>query len=135
MNIAWKECWLEQLLRKTNNLEDSKKIRVFFIESILTNETDSRLIEVFQLMKNDEWEESSRKSYMIWDVHYKFLKTNRKFNDPLELAETIYKASRLDAPLCLAIMVNDSNKKNQVEKNELYDKLIAFVAGLQNKNS
>ncbi len=135
MNIAWKECWLEQLLRKINNLEDSKKIRVFFIESILTNETDSRLIEVFQLMKNDEWEESSRKSYMIWDVHYKFLKTNRKFNDPLELAETIYKASRLDAPLCLAIMVNDSNKKNQVEKNELYDKLIAFVAGLQNKNS
>jgi len=135
MNIAWKECWLEQLLRKINNLEDSKKIRVFFIESILTNDTDSLLIEVFQLMKNNEWEESSSKSDVIWNEHYKFLKTNRKFNDPLELAETIYKASHLDAPLCLAIMVENSNKKNQVEKNELYDKLIAFIAGLQNKNS
>ena len=135
MNIALKDCLLEQLLRRINKLEDSKKIRVFFIESILTNDTDSRLIEVFQLMKNNEWEEASSKSDVIWNEHYKFLKTNRKFNDPLELAETIYKASHLDAPLCLAIMVKNSNKKNQVEENELYDKLIAFITDLQNKNS
>ena len=126
-----KEKPLHNLLNGVTDLEKSKKIRVFFAESVLNNATDFRLIEVVEMMKRGEWTEALKYSVNIYIAYNESRKTIRNSDESLYHAETIWMACHFDAPLSEVHRKVIDNSSTEDEDN-LYDSAINFVTDLQN---